>query len=188
MIYHLPHYPSYKSTKAEYYFATEDDAIAAGYRAPGNVRHGNAAGGAAASAAEAVADDTSAVTGDETSHIAAGEVAFDDRLSDDQAADGGATEVGAAEDLASEPAETGAADVESATSDADVPAGAVRGDGGTEPPAGYPVKGNANSMIYHLPSFPSYKSTKAEYYFASEDDAIAAGYRAPGKRNRGKKH
>ncbi|MDQ4044375.1 MAG: hypothetical protein M3173_02865 [Chloroflexota bacterium] len=68
----------------------------------------------------------------------------------------------------------------------DAPAGAVRGDGTTSTPPGYPVKGNANSMIYHLPSFPSYGGTKPEFCFATEQDAINAGYRAPGKRNRGR--
>ncbi len=68
-----------------------------------------------------------------------------------------------------------------------MPVGAVRGDGTTDTPDGYPVKGNASSMIYHLPSFPSYKSTKAEFCFATEQDALNAGYRAPGKRNRGKR-
>lgn len=67
-----------------------------------------------------------------------------------------------------------------------VPEGAVRGDGTTDTPPGYPIKGNASSKIYHLPEYPSYKGTKAEYCFATEEDAIAAGYRAPGKRNRGR--
>ena len=69
----------------------------------------------------------------------------------------------------------------------DVPAGAVPGDGTTNTPDGYPIKGNASSMIYHLPEYPSYKSTKPQFCFATEEDAIAAGYRAPGRRNRGQR-
>lgn len=69
--------------------------------------------------------------------------------------------------------------------DADVPAGAVPGDGTANTPPGYPIKGNRNSMIYHLPEYPSYKGTKPELCFATEADAIAAGFRAPGRRNRG---
>lgn len=61
----------------------------------------------------------------------------------------------------------------------DAPYGAVRGDGSEHCPPGYPVKGNANSKIYHLPEMASYAATKAEFCFATEDDAVGAGYRAP---------
>jgi hypothetical protein len=70
--------------------------------------------------------------------------------------------------------------------DDDIGTGAVRGDGTTSTPEGYPVKGNASSKIYHLPHFPSYASTKAEFCFATEQDAINAGFRAPGRRNQGR--
>jgi hypothetical protein len=59
----------------------------------------------------------------------------------------------------------------------DAPRGAVRGDGSQECPTGYPVKGNASSKIYHVPDQSSYQATKAEFCFATEDDAVAAGYR-----------
>jgi ribosomal protein S6 len=58
----------------------------------------------------------------------------------------------------------------------DVPAGAIRGDGTLDCPEEYPVKGNADSMLYHIPGSPSYKRTVAELCFASADAAEAAGF------------
>ncbi|MDQ4099958.1 MAG: hypothetical protein M3121_05625 [Chloroflexota bacterium] len=72
-----------------------------------------------------------------------------------------------------------AAAVIDADASQDTPRGAVRGDGSEHCPPGYPVKGNANSKIYHLPEMSSYAATKAEFCFATEDDAVGAGYRAP---------
>lgn len=46
-------------------------------------------------------------------------------------------------------------------------------------PAGFPIKGNANSKIYHTEESPSYEITQAEIYFANEETAQAHGYRAP---------
>lgn len=60
-----------------------------------------------------------------------------------------------------------------------VPEGAVKGDGTSSCPAGHPIKGNANSGIYHRPSDPTYPSTVPEYCFATEEDAKKAGFRAP---------
>jgi hypothetical protein len=58
-------------------------------------------------------------------------------------------------------------------------AGAVQGDGTRTCPAGYPIKGNASSMIYHVPGTNSYDNTVPEWCFATEGDAQQAGYRAP---------
>lgn len=44
-------------------------------------------------------------------------------------------------------------------------------------PAAYPIKGNANSGIYHMPGQRFYKVTKAEQCFSTEAAAKAAGYR-----------
>ncbi len=59
------------------------------------------------------------------------------------------------------------------------------GGGGSVPPissyncpSSHPIKGNANSMIYHLPSGRYYGVTKPEECFATESAAVAAGYRA----------
>ncbi len=57
--------------------------------------------------------------------------------------------------------------------------GSVPGNGTRECPEGFPVKGNADSMIYHEPGQPSYAATIAEVCFASAAAAEAAGFRAP---------
>jgi trigger factor len=74
------------------------------------------------------------------------------------------------------------------TADADLSegyAGAVQGDGANEAPEGYPIKGNAESMLYHTSESGSYASTIAEWYFASEEDAVNAGFQAPANINGG---
>jgi hypothetical protein len=74
-----------------------------------------------------------------------------------------------------------AADSQQMTSEvrrrADLPAGAVAGDGTANCPPGYPIKGNRQSRIYHRPGQVSYPSTIAEYCFASEAAAELAGFR-----------
>jgi hypothetical protein len=59
--------------------------------------------------------------------------------------------------------------------------GWVEGDGTNVCPEGFPIKGNANSHIYHLPGQSSYEVTIAEICFATEAAAAEAGYR-PRKR------
>jgi trigger factor len=54
----------------------------------------------------------------------------------------------------------------------------VPGNNSTTAPDGFPIKGNASSMIYHVPGGHSYDATIAEHYFATEEDAQAAGFRA----------
>ena len=39
-----------------------------------------------------------------------------------------------------------------------------------------PIKGNADSFYYHVPSSPYYYNTKAEFCFATEEDARRHGY------------
>jgi hypothetical protein len=46
-------------------------------------------------------------------------------------------------------------------------------------PAGYTVKGDAQSMTYHDESSPAYEETKAGVWFESVAHAEAAGFRAP---------
>jgi hypothetical protein len=48
-------------------------------------------------------------------------------------------------------------------------------DGGA--PAGYTIKGNADSMLFHTADSPYYGRTKAEAWFATEGDAVRAGFR-----------
>lgn len=45
-------------------------------------------------------------------------------------------------------------------------------------PKDYPIKGNASSRIYHMPSGQYYDRTNPEYCFATESAARSAGYRA----------
>ena len=59
----------------------------------------------------------------------------------------------------------------------DAPFGATPGNGTSECPPEFPIKGNAQSMIYHEPGQVSYAMTIAEFCFASGDAAEAAGYR-----------
>ncbi len=47
-------------------------------------------------------------------------------------------------------------------------------------PEGFEIKGNADSMKYHVPGSRYYKVTKAEVYFDTEQAAIDAGFSAPG--------
>jgi hypothetical protein len=57
------------------------------------------------------------------------------------------------------------------------------GPGSAEPladgsaPAGYTIKGNADSMLYHTSDSPYYGRTVAEAWFRSEADAERAGFR-----------
>jgi hypothetical protein len=48
-----------------------------------------------------------------------------------------------------------------------------------EPPEGFPIKGNADSMLYHAPGSSFYDRTVAEVWFRSAEAAQAAGFRAP---------
>ena len=62
---------------------------------------------------------------------------------------------------------------------AGVPEGAVRGDGSATCPPEFPVKGNAQSMIYHTVESRVYGQAIAELCFSSPEAAEAAGYRSP---------
>ena len=46
-------------------------------------------------------------------------------------------------------------------------------------PRGFPIKGNADSMLYHGPDSPYYSQTNAEVWFATEEAAEAAGFSKP---------
>jgi large subunit ribosomal protein L4 len=51
-----------------------------------------------------------------------------------------------------------------------------------EAPEGYDIKGNADSMLFHIPGSRFYKQTKAEVWFATEEAAEAAGFSKPGSK------
>ena len=46
-------------------------------------------------------------------------------------------------------------------------------------PEGFDIKGNADSMLYHVPGSRHYARTVAEVWFATEADAEAAGFSKP---------
>jgi large subunit ribosomal protein L17 len=48
-----------------------------------------------------------------------------------------------------------------------------------EEPEGFPIKGNADSMLYHLPGTSHYGRTVAEVWFATAEAAEAAGFQLP---------
>jgi large subunit ribosomal protein L17 len=47
-------------------------------------------------------------------------------------------------------------------------------------PEGFDIKGNADSMLYHVPGSSSYDRTVAEVWFATPEAAEAAGFSRPG--------
>ena len=49
----------------------------------------------------------------------------------------------------------------------------------SQAPEGFEIKGNADSMLYHVPGSAFYERTQAEVWFASEDAAEAAGFSKP---------
>lgn len=98
---------------------------------------------------------------------------------------GGASDVGPAHDDESGisspirvgPDEAGGAATEDGPSRADATPGRVPGDESAGCPASHPYKGNASSRIYHRPGESSYAATIPELCFATEEDAVAAGFR-----------
>jgi hypothetical protein len=83
----------------------------------------------------------------------------------------------AAAKAAAEEAEVDAAEVARAARTRVIPEGAVAGDGSANCPSDYPIKGNGQSHIYHTPGQVSYRSTIAEFCFASAEAAERAGFR-----------
>jgi large subunit ribosomal protein L4 len=66
-----------------------------------------------------------------------------------------------------------------ATVDEDLPAGAAAPTADGSAPDGFDIKGNADSMLYHVPGSRFYDRTVAEIWFATAEDAEAAGYQLP---------
>jgi large subunit ribosomal protein L22 len=58
--------------------------------------------------------------------------------------------------------------------------GSVMPDADVNGPDTHPIKGNADSMLYHTPDSRYYKVTKAEVWFDTEENAEAAGFAKPG--------
>jgi large subunit ribosomal protein L17 len=94
-----------------------------------------------------------------------------------------ATEETAADDTAAEAVADvdESVEVEESVSDDEHPYGpgshAAPEDGSQ--PEGFPIKGNADSMLYHVPGSEYYDRTVAEVWFATEEDAERAGFTLP---------
>jgi large subunit ribosomal protein L22 len=71
------------------------------------------------------------------------------------------------------------AEVEEAEAAPELPEGAVAAPDDGSIPDGYEIKGNANSMKYHVPGGRYYDVTIADVFFDSAEHAQAAGYEAP---------
>ncbi|TWS19147.1 50S ribosomal protein L17 [Tsukamurella asaccharolytica] len=72
------------------------------------------------------------------------------------------------------------APAEDAAEGSDLPAGAHAPlEDVNEAPEGFPIKGNADSKLYHRPGTRFFDSTVAEIWFADEASAEAAGYSLP---------
>jgi len=72
-------------------------------------------------------------------------------------------------------------EVEESESDEDHPYGAgshIALEDGSEP-EGFPIKGNADSMLYHTQESEYYDRTVAEVWFKTEEDAQKAGFSLP---------
>ena len=67
----------------------------------------------------------------------------------------------------------------SETIEADDWAGSAKAAADGEAPAGYDIKGNKDSMLYHTPGSRFYKQTVAEVWFDTEESAEAAGFSKP---------
>ena len=90
----------------------------------------------------------------------------DDVDTDEDAADGAAAEE-SGDDAATGEFEAGEYD------------GSVLPDADGNGPDTHPIKGNAESMLYHTPDSRYYRVTKAEVWFDTEESAEAAGFAKP---------
>lgn len=134
----------------------------------------------------AAADIQDAATADVQDAPVADEVAAVEVAETDAAAEGAAAE---AEDLtkaepvaATKAAGLASADAAEAPAAVELPAGAAAPNADGSAPAGYTVKGNADSGLYHEPDGQWYDATEAEFWFKSAADAEAAGFRKAGSR------
>ena len=97
----------------------------------------------------------------------------------DEAKAAEATESTESDELTLDDAATDAEATE-ATAAVELPQGAVAPTEDGSAPEGYSVKGNADSGKYHVEGSQWYDQTEAEFWFASADDAKAAGFEPAG--------
>jgi len=80
---------------------------------------------------------------------------------------------------------TGGGEVEESTSTDEAPYGAgshAALEDGSQPD-GFPIKGDEGAKVYHTPDSPSFKDAAAEVWFATEQDAEAAGFGEAGSQS-----
>jgi large subunit ribosomal protein L17 len=92
-----------------------------------------------------------------------------------------ATAAKVAEDAAEAKADAAEAKADDAADDDATPygAGSHAATEDNAAPEGFPIKGNADSMLYHVPDSRFYDATVAEVWFASAEDAENAGFQLP---------
>ncbi|GGH60403.1 50S ribosomal protein L17, sunset domain variant [Rothia aerolata] len=73
-----------------------------------------------------------------------------------------------------------AAEAPAAAESSDLPAGAHAATENGEAPEGFEIKGNSDSMKYHVPGSRWYANTQAEIWFDTAESAKAAGYAPAG--------
>ncbi len=104
----------------------------------------------------------------------------------DEAEGASATAAETAADASDSDGPVAEARAEESTSTADAPYGegshAPLADP-SEAPEGFPIKGNEDSKIYHVPESPHYGRTVAEVWFATPQAAEAAGFEPPAPRS-----
>ena len=86
-------------------------------------------------------------------------------------------ETAAAKEEATAPA---AEETKAAAATSELPAGAHAATENGEAPEGFEIKGNADSMKYHVPGSRWYANTQAEIWFDTKESAEAAGYAPAG--------
>lgn len=79
-----------------------------------------------------------------------------------------------------ETAAPAAEETKAAAESSDLPAGAHAATENGEAPEGFEIKGNADSMKYHVPGSRWYANTQAEIWFDTKESAEAAGYAPAG--------
>jgi large subunit ribosomal protein L22 len=82
-------------------------------------------------------------------------------------------------DAAETAVETAETEAPEEDAEAELPDGAVPAPEDGSVPEGYEIKGNANSMKYHVPGGRYYEATIGDVFFDTVDHAEAAGYEAP---------
>jgi len=193
MLYHTLESPWYKQTIAEVWFADEDSAQRAGFTRWDADKGGAGAGGIStfANVAPGPYGKGSAKAGDGGSGpsgwtIKGNEDSMLYHTVESPSYKQTIAEVWFAEEELAQAAgftrwDAGKGKGAKVSSLADVPPGpygkgsAKAGDGGSGP-AGWLIKGNEDSMLYHPPDSPAYNETIAEVWFFDEETAKAAGF------------